>query len=116
SGCAARRERPMIHRAPARAAFDAVGLDALGPASGQLASLWAEAAPTFDATAMTMTVTSPARWHAMVGGGAPPDSRRPGDDDAGRLPRPVARDGGWGGGVDASRCARPHRRIGHGAH
>ncbi len=58
----------MINRAITTAAFDTVGLDALGPASGQLASLWAEDAPTFDATAMTMTVTSPARWHAMVGG------------------------------------------------
>ena len=61
-------ERAMINTAISTAAFDAVGLDALGPASGQLASLWAEEAPTLDATVMTLSVTSPARWHAMAGG------------------------------------------------
>jgi len=52
----------------ATAAFEASGLDAMGLASGQLAAQWAEAAPTFDATAMTLTCSGPAVWHAPAGG------------------------------------------------
>jgi hypothetical protein len=52
----------------ATAAFEASGLDAMGIASGQLAAQWAEAAPTFDSTAMTLTCSGPAVWHAPAGG------------------------------------------------
>ena len=58
----------MITRPLATAAFEASGLDAMGIASGQLAAQWAEAAPTFDATAMTLTCSGPAVWHAPAGG------------------------------------------------
>jgi hypothetical protein len=58
----------MINSTIATAAFNQAGLDAMGPASGQLAALWAEALPTYDAAAMTLTVAAPARWHAPTGG------------------------------------------------
>ena len=58
----------MITPPIARAAFEASGLEAMGLASGQLAAQWAEARPTFDAAAMTLTCVAPARWRAMAGG------------------------------------------------
>ena len=58
----------MISAPIATAAFTASGLDAMGLASAQLAAQWAEATPTFNATAMTLECLSPARWHAPAGG------------------------------------------------
>ena len=58
----------MITPPVATAAFEASGLDAMGIASGQLAAQWAEAAPTFEATPLTLTCSGPARWRAPAGG------------------------------------------------
>lgn len=58
----------MINNTMTTIAFDATGLDALGPASGQLASRWAAGDITFDAPAMTVSVGGGSRWHAMAGG------------------------------------------------
>ncbi|MEO5711344.1 MAG: hypothetical protein ABIQ59_16165 [Nocardioidaceae bacterium] len=58
----------MITPQIATAAFDQSGLDAMGLTSGQLAALWAETTPTFDAAAMTLTSGSPSQWHATAGG------------------------------------------------
>lgn len=58
----------MINQTIATLAFNQSGLDAMGAASGQLAARWAEAAPTYDAAAMTLTLARPARWIAPIGG------------------------------------------------
>jgi len=59
----------MINSTIATTAFNQAGLDAMGPASGQLAALWAEGDATYDQSAMTLNIASAGtRWHAMVGG------------------------------------------------
>ena len=58
----------MINQTIATLAFAQSGLDAMGAASGQLAARWAEGGPSYDAAAMTLTLASPARWLAPVGG------------------------------------------------
>lgn len=56
----------MINQGLARTAFDQLGLDAMGAASGQLCARWGDARPTHVDAAMALTSTSP--WRAMVGG------------------------------------------------
>lgn len=58
----------MINQTIASTAVNQTGLDALGLASGQLAAQWAEATPTYDAAAMTLSLPNPSRWRAMIGG------------------------------------------------
>ena len=58
----------MINPTIASTAINQAGLDAIGPASGQLAAQWAEATPGYDAAAMTLSLAGSARWHAMTGG------------------------------------------------
>jgi hypothetical protein len=58
----------MINQTIATLAFSQSGLDAMGAASGQLAARWAEGSPSYDAGAMTLTLASPARWLAPIGG------------------------------------------------
>lgn len=58
----------MINRTISAAAFEGAGLDAMGPASGQLAAQWSEDTPRFDGGFLTLTVDAPARWHAPAGG------------------------------------------------
>ena len=58
----------MINSTIASTAFNQFELDAMGPASGQLAATWAGGAPTYDATAMTLTLAAGTNWHAMIGG------------------------------------------------
>ena len=57
----------MINQTIASTAVNQTGLDALGLASGQLAAQWAEATPTYDAAAMTLSLPNPSRWRAMIG-------------------------------------------------
>lgn len=57
----------MINSQITTAAFEASGLETMGAASGQLAAQWAEAAPTFDAAAMTLTSTGTAKWRTPTG-------------------------------------------------
>lgn len=58
----------MINQTIATAAFNKFGLEAMGIASGQLAAQWADAAPTYDRPAMTLTLGASNNWKAMTGG------------------------------------------------
>src|SRR6185436_17535577 len=58
----------MISPVIATTAFNQFGLDAMGSASGQLAALWGDGTPSYDASAMTLTLPNGTRWHAMIGG------------------------------------------------
>jgi hypothetical protein len=58
----------MINQTLATLAFNQAGMNAMGAASGQLATRWADALPTYDAAAMTLTLAAPARWMAPIGG------------------------------------------------
>lgn len=58
----------MINNTIATLAFNKSGLGAMGDASGQLAARWAEAMPTYDAAAMTLTLPSPSKWCAPISG------------------------------------------------
>lgn len=58
----------MINALIATTALNQAGLDAMGPASGQLSAVWATADVTYDADQMTLAVSSGGSWKAMVGG------------------------------------------------
>lgn len=58
----------MIDTTIAGAAWNQFGLDTLGAASGRLAAQWAEDTPSYDAQAMTLTLTGAGRWHAFASG------------------------------------------------
>lgn len=58
----------MINQAVTAVAFNASGMDAMGPASGQLAASWGEGLPQYDPEAMTLALSDPVRWHAPIGG------------------------------------------------
>lgn len=58
----------MIDRTIATTAWNQLGLGTLGAASGRVATRWAEGDPTYDATAMTLTLTGATRWIAPVAG------------------------------------------------
>lgn len=57
----------MINQTLARSAFTTQGLDAMGPASGQLTSRWTDASPTHDDATLSLDVTG-TPWRAMMGG------------------------------------------------
>lgn len=58
----------MINQSIASAAFNNMGLNVMGMASGQLASRWASGNITYDRDQMTLSVSAPSRFHAMTGG------------------------------------------------
>jgi hypothetical protein len=58
----------MINEFIAKTAFNQSGLNAMGPASGQLASKWGGSIPSYDATAMTLSLPEGTSWFAMIGG------------------------------------------------
>ena len=57
----------MINQTLAKTAFNQTGLDAMGPASGQISAVWGDATPTFSESTSSLDLTG-GTWRAPVGG------------------------------------------------